>query len=838
MSTLSFNKNFQKSTNIYNEKRIEGDNNIKLFAQRNQKDIDPKTMIKKKPSEKKIHKIESPEKKKLVVQETQNRNISKKAKEIQNQNSPKKQHINQFRTNNNINNNLNKKNEEEEYQNKVDNFLRGKSKEKEKEKNKSNSRRKFNPLKNSINLDTDLMSDNIEDPNKSLKNEINDLMNKKENNNFINNFNAHTNIISSKKYNTNILRFNNEENKNNNNEEPYKIKQVNEIKDIKAESSTQIRPQIKKQNENKDTEENHKRTSIKKNTFQSQIQFKDENNGIPINIERRKSLKSSVMIPSIQNPLKDSIRRTNTLRKSLNGSINNKILIPLLNRTKENNCFLNVIIQVLFNLDDFKNELFSEDIIDISKKSKAIHEFYELFKSYKLEQQKNKDNRDSNQIEPVLSVNNLRNYLNQVYNCYRPGECGDPMETMGYIFDLIHKAYCKIYGKKKKDCKCPSHKYFFLYLSDIKSCPHCNAKAVQWYNDDCFMFNILIKEITNKLNGKNINSYKLKLFPKLKELNETYENENKLKITGCNCDNRMISAYERKLKLMGPSSKYLIINITWAEEFPSMLEILTAFGLIPLSDSIENLFTFGDELKIKDKDNEVFYIKSVILYGIYHYVCIIYMNDQKRWAIIDDKTIKYINKYYDLIDFLLRNHLMPVGIIYSKLNKDKIEENEIKSNILNKDEFMKLYNFCKDVDKRRGLKVSDLVLSKGSFNENNENYLNNNYFYKSIINFEDSPKKINKHNIDNNEEVNDKKVGKKNSKTCIIKKLVNKDNNVEHNNFLKGRSVIGDFNNQNMKGGIIVFSDSINDNKMNTNEKSEKNIEDNDLLDFGKNYEG
>ena len=373
MSKLSFNKNFQKSTNIYNEKRIEGDNNIKLFAQRNQKDIDPKTMIKKKPSEKKIHKIESPEKKKLVVQETQNRNISKKAKEIQNQNSPKKQHINQFRTNNNINNNLNKKNEEEEYQNKVDNFLRGKSKEKEKEKNKSNCRRNFNPLKNSINLDTDLMSDNIEDPNKSLKNEINDLMNKKENNNFINNLNVHTNVISSKKYNTNIFRFNNEENKNNNNEEPYKIKQVNEIKDIKAESSTQIRPQIKKQNENKDTEENHKRTSIKKNTFQSQIQFKDENNGIPINIERRKSLKSSMIIPSIQNPLKDSIRRTNTLRKSLNGSINNKILIPLLNRTKENNCFLNVIIQVLFNLDDFKNELFSEDIIDISKKVKHIN---------------------------------------------------------------------------------------------------------------------------------------------------------------------------------------------------------------------------------------------------------------------------------------------------------------------------------------------------------------------------------------------------------------------------------------------------------------------------------
>ena len=51
---------------------------------------------------------------------------------------------------------------------------------------------------------------------------------------------------------------------------------------------------------------------------------------------------------------------------------------------------------------------------------------------------------------------------------------------------------------------------------------------------------------------------------------------------------------------------------------------------------------------------------------------------------------------------------------------------------------MKLYQFCKEVDLRRGLKVSDLILSKGSFNENNEDYLNNNYFYKSIIDINDS----------------------------------------------------------------------------------------------------
>jgi hypothetical protein len=360
------------------------------------------------------------------------------------------------------------------------------------------------------------------------------------------------------------------------------------------------------------------------------------------------------------------------------------------------------------------------------------------------------------------------------------------------------------------------------------------------------MFNFFTKDITNKLHGKSFNSYNLKLFQKLKEQNEICDN--KVKITGCNCDDIMISAYEKKIKLMGPSSPYLVINITWAEEFPSMVEILTLFTLIPISESIGNLFTFGEN----SKNNDIFYIKSMILYGIYHYVSIIYMNDQKRWGIADDKTIKFIYKYSDLIDFLLRNHLMPVGIIYSKCYQDKIDESSIKSNALNKDDYAKLYNFCKDVDRRRGLKVSDIVLSKGSFNENNENYLNNNYFYNSIINFENPNDAYNQKIIDqvisnrkNFEEIK--------TKTTINKKkniLVNKDNNSNSpikkdeknkNNFLKGRPIIGNLNSNNLKGGIIFFSNSINGNKdnneePNNDEKTGETKDDNDFSDFGKNY--
>ena len=496
-------------------------------------------------------------------------------------------------------------------------------------------------------------------------------------------------------------------------------------------------------------------------------------------------------------------------------------------------------------MSEFKKELIEVNE-DLANNSKTIKELYNLLKSYGEEQLKNKDNK--NQIEPVLSVNDLRNYLNNIYKCYKPGETGDPMETMGYIFDLIHR----IYNKKRKinlktieNCKCPSHQYFFLKLVDIISCPHCNVRKIQMFNKDCFMFNIFIKELTNKLHGKSYNSYKLKLFNKLKEFNETYDNENKIKIPGCNCNKIRMSSYEKKLKLNGPSSPYLIINLTWAEQFPSMLEILTVFGLIPSSDNIENLFTFAED--IKTKINDIYYIKTIILYGIYHYVCVIYQKDQRKWAVIDDKTIKFIKNYYDLIDFLLRNHLMPVGLIYSKDRNDEISENELKSNSLSKDEYVKLYQFCKDVDLRRGLKVSDLIISKGSFNENNQNYLNNNIFYKSIIDFCTDNK--------NNTPIGDKKNDIFNPKTYTKpKNLINIDNNGSDKNIgiflennkserknndtlLKGRKVYGDFSDNNMKGGILILSSSLNSNNGN-NEKTGQNKEDGDFLDFGKNYEG
>lgn len=823
MSTNIFNrKSNQKKNIILSQRQDHNNNNIFSNANNRKNDLNPPTEIKPKI---------------LSEQIKQNRNMSKKAKDKM----IKKEKVE-------IKNVRNKENNKEYGEEDVDKILRGKSKE----KGKDNTKKKYNSLKNSINLDAELPY--FEDS-KIEQKKVEKILDMNYNNQLMNNganqMNTQTDIRR-KNYNNNINVFNPKYNNNNN--EPFIVKQINnpnENKEIKKEVGSTKSPDSptgKRSSEKKNTYQSAnknitnddlkpKRRGSKKFTYQSTLNLNEGKQVSLFNIEKKNTLGTSSKDPTLRNSLKDSIKRINT-KKSVND-----ILIPMTNKTKENNCFLNALIQCLFNLDEFRKEILSEENLNKIKRSKPINEFYELMKTYKMEQQKNKDNKDSLNIEPILSVNNLREYLNEIYKCYSKSECGDPMETMGFIFDLIHKAFNR---KDSNNCKCPSHKYFFLYLLENKLCPHCNNKNVQEYNKDCYMFNFFAKDITNKLHGKSFNSYNLKLFHKLKEQNEICDN--KVRITGCNCDDIMISAYEKKIKLMGPSSPYLVINITWAEEFPSMIEILTLFTLIPISESIGNLFTFGENTK----NNDIFYIKSMILYGIYHYVSIIYMNDQKRWGIADDKTIKFIYKYSDLIDFLLRNHLMPVGIIYSKCYQDKIDDSSIRSNALNKEDYIKLYNFCKDVDRRRGLKVSEIVLSKGSFNENNENYLNNNYFYNSIINFDNPNDEYNQKIMD--QVINNrKKFEEIRSKTTINKKknnLVNKDNNSNSpikkeeknkNNFLKGKSIMGNLNSNNLKGGIIFFSNSINENKdnneeQNNDEKTGETKDDNDFSDFGKNY--
>ena len=697
-----------------------------------------------------------------------------------------------------------------------------------------------NKKNNEINFNNNFLKDENNEVNTYLKNKSASKNNKNKK------------AFLSESINLNALNFGQEANEieenkvkklidkagTNKNKELFKINEEETTQEefslkLKLKQKEKTEREIEKNSDNKinnnrnyNTNKMFKRSMTKRPSMSYSLSGKE----MPLlNLERKNSLKlSSKELGRFRSSLKDTMISRSSI--TFFNSVNN-VIIPLLNKRKENNCFLNVIIQNLAHLTIFKNDFLISS--DVFTKSKPINELYNLIKSYEDEQIKNKDNKDTI-IEPVLSVNNLRFYLNEIFNRYHKGESGDPMETMNSLFDLIHEAYCKknrIEEKNVISCKCLAHKHFFLKLADIQYCPNCNLKKVQLYDKDCFMYNLFIKDILDKLHGKSFNSFKLKLFQKIKENNKTFE-ENKPKIPGCYCNEKLKEFYKKTTRLMGPLSTYLIINITFAEEFPSMNDILKTYMLLPVNEKIHNLFSF--DKSVINLINFSFYIKGIILYGIYHYVCALYIKDENRWAIVDDKTIKYIDTYFGLIDSLLRNHLIPVGIIYSKDDNDSLTESVINTMSISKDEYAKLFQFCKDVDKKRNLKTSEIFQSKVSFDEEKGDYINNNLFYSIFDNNKNEEK--NTQDLINNIVIPNEK---KEENKIIENKEEKKDKNIFKGGIFSFTKKYGN----NLRGGIIDFSDI---NKEKESEDKNDDIkadikedinEDNELLNIGNEYE-
>ena len=588
-----------------------------------------------------------------------------------------------------------------------------------------------------------------------------------------------------------------------------KIKKKEEKKDIKDISSNLISNQ--KINDNNDVNEvenflkNKTKLSVSgKNFLGSSINYILMNEFNVDDINSKTDIKKNYNKKNkIDNIIYEDIDKEKEKEKEeskFNLNLNN-ILIPMLNNKKENNCFLNVLIQVLFNLESFRKYIinyFDNNFSNI--KDEVVYEFCNLINLYDKEQIKYEDIQKTK--IPILSVNFLRKKLNLKFGNYFKGECGDPLESLEHIFNSIHEEFSQNYSFKNEGVgDCPIHQYFYLDLIDNQICKNCKIKTKRPYNKDCYMYQIFISEISKRINDKNLSFEKINtnLFQFIKEHNRNYDISN-IRINGCKCPE---INYIRKLNLSKVNNSYVIINLTWSDSFPDLKDILNIFASLPLSDKNKHLFSIYDE-----KDSKLLYIKSIILYGIYHYICVIYLNKFKKWGIIDDKTIKFIDKYYDLVDYLLRNHLSPVGIIYSYDICDKIEDNEIQLNILTKEKYLQILKFCKGVDNSKDIKLSFISKSRESMNEINENYLDNNLFYNSFIN-----QVINSSSSSNNEEAKDDNKNKKsslNSLSSFNKRSSEEEN--EKNNDLNNSNIIKvdmklKREGKNLKSSVVFFDE-------------------------------
>ena len=376
-------------------------------------------------------------------------------------------------------------------------------------------------------------------------------------------------------------------------------------------------------------------------------------------------------------------------------------IILFKNDIKENNCFLNAIIQVLFHLDKFKSKLMEIKVANNEKD--PISQLYNIFDDYNYFL--------SNYSTDLLNVSFLRDSLHFKYGTYPKGKTGDPMETISHLLDLIHNTYksncnninnsivrtSSINSKKSisdeycKDEQCPSHSNFLLRLKEIKICPKCHKSNVMHFDKDCFMYAVYSYEILSIIKNENYDTYQNSLFKKLKILASSF-GDNKIKLEECTCSE--INT-EKRLVLCNKCSPYLIINLTWDSDFPLMNDICKMYGLITITDSNSSLF---DLFSIENKDLKTFYyLFSMILYGQNHYTCCFYNTKIKCWSFIDDNNKKSFKSYTELIQFLIDRRSIPVGIIYS--DENYIDMENMKDCFLDENIFKKIYDKSEMIDK-------------------------------------------------------------------------------------------------------------------------------------------
>ena len=523
---------------------------------------------------------------------------------------------------------------------------------------------------------------------------------------------------------------------------------------------------------------------------------------------------------SLQNLLLDKDFSAPVTVKKENRIITDFNYVGFQNSYGENACYVNVILHLIFNINELYDYLYNLYQIDDSKKdiennksneknennNNQNYKFLVLL-SKKLNEYKcvlgneNKDKNNSKKKQvTILKTLTLRKVLENISNNIFPlNAIADPVELLTFILDILNEYL-------KDDL----HKAFYLELVDEFSCErkgNCQKSIKNKYDKDNFIYHIYIDEIIKFIEQGNIkvNKYKSKLFEYSYKL---FLSENIKK-----CENCKMEMNHNLVCMNAP--EYLLINCVWKESNPIVDDVISFLFLIPLKDKLDNLFV------VRNKNKKIsYYLFGFILYSftLSHYIICIYNYDKEVFVLFDDEVIKEYSNLYELIIDITVNLLKingkaffyPVMLIFSK--EELYKNNFIKFNTLNEGDYTDIIKRCNEAiydcqmnnNNEEDVKMTnyqDLIekqkeiensIKKKEKNKNKD--INNNKWEKYENKFELNEKQINdiiddiikekdiNENKNNNKRKNNKENKKKNEKMDeddekVIEKEVTKIDN-------------------------------------------------------------
>lgn len=330
-----------------------------------------------------------------------------------------------------------------------------------------------------------------------------------------------------------------------------------------------------------------------------------------------------------------------------------------------NNCFLNVIVQLLFHIPVFRNFFMTikdhscsdQDNFNSRSSSCVFCALQILFNNFKY--------GERNTLDP----NQLRESLSRAYEevgRFQLFQMDDACEAYESLISQLNLSLEK-FNIKIKCFDFEIQEFFYCSNCSHKSEPHVYTSNL-WYS--------IADEILDHKRKRPDQSFQ-DIFRQLSEVDEKT----------CEVCNLSSKGY----KIIDKLPPILCFGFSWTNN--SKQQIYDFMNMIPERTNVKEFFRIVNYQNV----NSFCRLKGILLYYGQHYECIIYNEQTSTYFLYNDTNVKEIGSYLNVAKKCVDGHLIPVLLLYevidnSQMKKDvpiKTEHLTIKTsqNLQNTDSF-------------------------------------------------------------------------------------------------------------------------------------------------------
>ncbi|KAK1407285.1 hypothetical protein QVD17_38899 [Tagetes erecta] len=332
----------------------------------------------------------------------------------------------------------------------------------------------------------------------------------------------------------------------------------------------------------------------------------------------------------------------------------------LKNEVGEYNCFLNVIIQSLWHLRRFREEFLgtsARDHLHVGDPCVTCA-LYDIFSAL------NSASTDT-RVQAVAPTS-LRIALSNLYpnsNFFQEAQMNDASEVLGVIFDCLHQSFTS--GTNISDTEqmesntmgswecinksCTAHSLFGMDIFERMNCYNCGLETRRLKYTSFF----------HQINANALRTMKV-MCPEgsFDELLNHVEMNHQL---ACDPEDGGCGKLNYIHHILSNPPHVFTTVLGWQNTCESVEDINATLTALSTEIDLSVLYRGLDP-------NSTRRLVSVVCYYGQHYHCFAYSHVHQRWVMYDDKTVKVVGRWEDVVSMCEKGHLQPQVLFYEAVN--------------------------------------------------------------------------------------------------------------------------------------------------------------------------